>query len=144
MRPLAVSWPEDLDEEDAEDLVDIIDEMEAKNDEDADVVVEFERDITANQCGKVTSGDSLVSSVTFGNTNIPRSELNNNYVAPFSEKTKFAATMASQEVPTPGSAPASTPAMGAISRRTATTTPKKKTKTVTVTVTPEEETVNIR
>ena len=28
MRPLTVSWPADLDEEDFEDLVDIMDEME--------------------------------------------------------------------------------------------------------------------
>ena len=93
-----------------------------------------------------TSGHILGSSVTFGNTNIPRSEFNNNYVPPFSfsEKTKLGATMASQEVPTTGNTPASTPAMGAISRRTATTTPKKKkTKIVTKNVTEEEETVNI-
>ena len=45
MRPLTVNWPADLDEE---DLLDIMDEMEARNDEDADVVVEFECDITAN------------------------------------------------------------------------------------------------
>ena len=149
MRPKSISWPTDLEEEVPEDLDDIMASMEARDVEDADVVVEYERDITTNQSGTATFRDFPENSVTFGNIN-PRSESNNNYVPPFSfsEKTKLAAKMASQVIPSTGNTPASTPAMGAISRRTTTpttttTTKKKKSKIVTKRVTVEEETVSI-
>ena len=60
MRPLAITWPEDIGEEvtDNRDLVEIMDDLEAKNDDHADVVVEFERDITADQSWTVTFGDT--------------------------------------------------------------------------------------
>ena len=72
MRPKSISWPTDLEEKVPEDLDDIMADMEARNEEDADMVVEYERDITTNQGGIVTFGDFPDSSVTFGNIN-PRS-----------------------------------------------------------------------
>ena len=59
MRPKSISWPTDLEEEVPEDLDDIMAGMEARDVEDADVVVEYERDITTNQSGTVTFGASL-------------------------------------------------------------------------------------
>ena len=61
-------------------------------DDEPDVVVEYERDIAASSSSDdVTSGDIIES---------PMEEVNNNCVGLISDRAKFHAAMASQDIPT--------------------------------------------